>query len=202
MTTALYLKIVPLKAARGGEGCTDFFFFFSIFCHKKTHWNWVRCLLSLICSVFPTDPYFIIFYLLWNFKRYRMFSATILNGALTFATLWFNSADDKLMIVFLFFSKKIGFDISCKLSPQETICKKYQNLLSGKNKKYIFNVVCWKFYPERLVLRVKKHHITEKNRYMMIDLRKNEHLSKWVICVAFDESPQLVITLKVEGIVV
>ena len=36
---------------------------------------------------------------------------------LTFTTLWANSADDKLTIFFYFFSRKIGFDISCKLSP-------------------------------------------------------------------------------------
>ena len=42
-----------------------------------------------------------------------------------------NSADDNLKY-FACFSKKIGFDISCKLSPQETICMKYQSLFSGK----------------------------------------------------------------------
>ena len=32
------------------------------------------------------------------------------------------------------FSQKAEFDISCKLSPQETICMKFQILLSGKKK--------------------------------------------------------------------
>ena len=41
-----------------------------------------------------------------------------------------HSADDKL-IVFLFF-QKTGFDISCKVSPLETICMKCQNLFSGE----------------------------------------------------------------------
>ena len=36
---------------------------------------------------------------------------------------------------FSYFSQKIGFDISCKLSPEETICMKHQSLFSGKNKK-------------------------------------------------------------------
>ena len=36
----------------------------------------------------------------------------------TTSTLWANSANDKLMIFFLF-SQKISFEISCKLSPQE-----------------------------------------------------------------------------------
>ena len=35
---------------------------------------------------------------------------------LTFTTLWAFSADDKMMLFFLF-SQKTGFDISCKLSP-------------------------------------------------------------------------------------
>ena len=36
---------------------------------------------------------------------------------LTFTTLWADSADDKVII--FFFPQKIGFDISCKLSPKE-----------------------------------------------------------------------------------
>ena len=43
------------------------------------------------------------------------------------------SADDILK----YFSEKIGFDNSCKLSPSETICMKCQNLFSEK-KKYIY----------------------------------------------------------------
>ena len=35
--------------------------------------------------------------------------------------------------LFLIFSQKIGFDLSCKLSPEETICMKCQILFSGKN---------------------------------------------------------------------
>ena len=38
---------------------------------------------------------------------------------LTFNTFWANSAVDKLMICFL--SQKIGYDISCKLSPEEAV---------------------------------------------------------------------------------
>ena len=36
---------------------------------------------------------------------------------LTLTTLWANSADDKMMFFFSYFSMKTGFDISCKLSP-------------------------------------------------------------------------------------
>ena len=34
-------------------------------------------------------------------------------------------------IFFAYFSQKIGFDISCKLSPEETICIKCQSLFFG-----------------------------------------------------------------------
>ena len=42
-------------------------------------------------------------------------------------------------IVFLFFTGN-GFDISCKLSPLETICMKCQILFTGKNKK--IEIIC------------------------------------------------------------
>ena len=50
-----------------------------------------------------------------------------------------------------YFSQTTGFPISCKLS---SICMNCQIWFSKKNKKKnIFqNVVCWKFYPECLVL--------------------------------------------------
>ena len=54
----------------------------------------------------------------------------------TFTALWANSADDKT-ILFLISSHRIGLDISCRLSPQETICMKYQSLVSGKDKNHI-----------------------------------------------------------------
>ena len=44
--------------------------------------------------------------------------------------------------MFLIFPQKAGFDISCKLSPLETICMKCQNRLSGKKNK----VVGWNFF--------------------------------------------------------
>ena len=38
-------------------------------------------------------------------------------------------------------NKKIGFDILCKLSPEETICMKCESLLAGENKTYLQFVV-------------------------------------------------------------
>ena len=51
--------------------------------------------------------------------------------SLTFTTLWAYSADKKLVIFFLFFPEN-RIDISCKLSPVETICMKCQILFSEK----------------------------------------------------------------------
>ena len=39
------------------------------------------------------------------------------------------------------FSQKTGFDISCKLSPVETICMESQILFSGENNKNIVNLL-------------------------------------------------------------
>ena len=64
-----------------------------------------------------------------TFARYVLTSSS--HGILTFTGLWANAADDKLVIFFLF-SRKTGFDISCKLSPMETICLKCQIKFSGE----------------------------------------------------------------------
>ena len=46
-----------------------------------------------------------------------------------------------LVKYFSYFPRKTGFNISCKLSPEETICMKCQSLFSGKNKKNIVNLL-------------------------------------------------------------
>ena len=47
------------------------------------------------------------------------------------------SAHDIMKYFFSYFPQKTGFDISCKLSPVETVCMKHQILISGKNRKNI-----------------------------------------------------------------
>ena len=42
--------------------------------------------------------------------------------------------------IFFYLSHKTIFDISCNLSPVETICMKYQILFCGKNMKNIINL--------------------------------------------------------------
>ena len=66
------------------------------------------------------------------------------------------SADD-ILKYFSYFSQKIDFDISCKLSLKETICMKYQSLLSGKNKKNIISLSSAEL-AHRLI-KVKEHEI-------------------------------------------
>ena len=58
----------------------------------------------------------------------------------------------QMTIIHHTFSQKIGFDISCKLSPFEMICINYQILFSEKNKKNISDCCLVKVLPR--VLRV------------------------------------------------
>ena len=63
-----------------------------------------------------------------------LFIENILSSILKISTLGKISADDILKYL-LYFSQKTGFDMSCKLSPMETICMKFRILFSGENKK-------------------------------------------------------------------
>ena len=55
--------------------------------------------------------------------------------------LWVKFSADDILKYFSYFLQKKGFDISCKLSPVETICMKCQILFSGKNKKTVTNLL-------------------------------------------------------------
>ena len=54
-------------------------------------------------------------------------------SATTLSTLWAN-LPDKILVIFSYFSPNIGCDISCKLSPLETICMNCQSLFLRKKK--------------------------------------------------------------------
>ena len=47
--------------------------------------------------------------------------------------------------------QKIGFDISCKLSPEETVCVKCQSIVSGQNKKKKKNNLLSAEFAQRVV---------------------------------------------------
>ena len=53
-------------------------------------------------------------------------------------------------ILFLFFFRKIGLGISCKLSPKETICMQCQTLLFGKNKNKVIEFIVCKISAETI----------------------------------------------------
>ena len=66
--------------------------------------------------------------------------AHITQEHLTLSTLGKIFSRQHFEIFFSYFFQKTGFDISCKLSPEETICMKCQILFTGKNKKNIINL--------------------------------------------------------------
>ena len=53
--------------------------------------------------------------------------------------MWVKISADTILKYFSYFSQKIGFHLSCKLSPK-TVCMKCQNLFSWKKKKNIINL--------------------------------------------------------------
>ena len=54
--------------------------------------------------------------------------------------MWVKFSADNILKKLFDFSQKTGFHISSKLCLLETICKKFQNLFSGKYKENIINL--------------------------------------------------------------
>ena len=95
-------------------------------------------------------------------SNYRKFAYTIHNHTYPkYLPIWtlnlylFGLIQQTTKWHFSYFSQKTGFDISCKLSPLETICRKYQNLFSGKNKKNISKCRLLKLLPRMLSVQLK-----------------------------------------------
>ena len=78
---------------------------------RQYAWNVKSCFMRKIRKIFQ--------YVCWNF-----YPARVANSAIVWRC-------------FSYFSQKTRLDISCKLSPMETICMKCQILFSEKNKKNI-----------------------------------------------------------------
>ena len=57
-----------------------------------------------------------------------------------YLALWVKNSADDILEYFSYFSKKTGLDISCKLSPVETICMICQILFSGNKHENITNL--------------------------------------------------------------
>ena len=66
-----------------------------------------------------------------------------------------NSLNRRVFVMFSYFSPHTRLDISCKLSPMETVCIKYQSLSSGKNKKNIINLLSAKL-AQRVQVKAKQ----------------------------------------------
>ena len=101
----------------------------------KFHANCLHCAKYLLRRAFAFNekPY-----LLWKIRKYiKMPSANIQINKLRYNLFTYlaNPADYTLMIFFHSFSQVTGIEISCKLSPLETMCMKCQNLFPWKNKK-------------------------------------------------------------------
>ena len=96
----------------------------------------------------------------------------IFNPLLTLSILWTIPADDKL-ITFSYFPKKIGFNISCKLSPHETICMEHQSLFLGKNTKNISQCPLLIFFPSTLSQICPRSISMPNSPYNTVDFIKN-----------------------------
>ena len=73
---------------------------------------------------------------------------------------WENISADNLkyfLVFFFFFFRKICLDISCRLSPLETMCMKFQSLFSGKNMKYIVHLSSAEFAQSMLSVKISKY---------------------------------------------
>ena len=68
--------------------------------------------------------------------------------SLTFTPLWANSADDKLMILILFFSKNRIWHFMQTVSIGDSLHEMTKSVFWEKYKKIFQYVECWKFYPE------------------------------------------------------
>ena len=72
-----------------------------------------------------------------------------------------------MLETFSYFSKKIRYNISGKLSPLEPICMKSQILSSGKNKKNVTNLLSAEFARSQLNAKWQQYLCpckTEKTR--------------------------------------
>ena len=58
---------------------------------------------------------------------------------------------EDILKYFSYFPQKTGFDHSCKLSPEETVCMHCQTYFLGKKKKTIINMLSAEFVPRVVI---------------------------------------------------
>ena len=141
----------PSKICRRQHSIFLLLFFFFQWKQVLTYFMWIICQAEDLHELSR-----LIFF--ENRKKIKMSSAAVVIGTLRINR---KAADIGSLNIFQstgkfsrrqtdisYFSQKIDFGISCKLSPQETICLKCQSLFSGKNKKYISKCCLLKFFTQ------------------------------------------------------
>ena len=113
--------------------------------------GWLYCFQSDVLTICKWIKRCLTMFNIEHWQLHASLPCLFIALSLTLTTLLANSQDDTLIIlVLLYFLLKIGFDISCKLSPREIICMKCQSLYLEKKIRKIFQkVVCWIFYTCR-----------------------------------------------------
>ena len=87
--------------------------------------------------------------LLHDISSSKILTHNILHKAFfTLTMLWANSADDKLMMFFLFFPRKEDLTLHANCLPRRQFAWNVKSYFQGKIIKVFKNVVvCWNFYP-------------------------------------------------------
>ena len=125
----------------------------NIHCETILPWRSIKMKIHFMMIITKACHYWLIF---CSHTSYRC--SNILPQTSSCHLLVFNFYHDKL-VIFSYFSQKTGFDISCKLSPLETICMKCQNLFFGKNKKNISVCHLLKILPRVLSIKSSRLEI-------------------------------------------
>ena len=106
---------------------------------------------------------------------------------------------------FSYFSQKIRFDISCKLSPKETICMKCQFLFSQKIRIIFQNAICWKSFSACLAFNIVFTKIMFRVLYLPKPLKCQENLhlkmsSVYVVYWIFLQSFQIYFCIQANSV--
>ena len=87
-------------------------------------------------TVYVQKRWLIMIHLIWSYtvcKSIRLGLLTLKYYLTLFNLCHTLGLIQQTTFFFFFFPHKIGFDASCKLSPEETVCMKRESLFSGKN---------------------------------------------------------------------
>ena len=100
----------------------------------------IRIVIAFTGHLYSSKPVTVVHVSLTFPLKYTIFTLSIWTFYLW--ACWVKCSSASILKYFSIFPQKTGFDISCKLSPWETICMKCQSLFSCQIKNNQF-VVCW-----------------------------------------------------------